>query len=770
MSSSHSKKNHAWDELEATLAPEAREAFARFREEYVAQPTDRSAFDRFRALLATHTAHLPGFDPKASAGPLFAAFKPKDAKVSAPVAELQDLAKSLPYPLGLKLLEVLRARRLREEGTPAPQEAFVVCAAMTVIVRLAALMAVRAYVESNTNDAIVNRNVVDGLQKPSDGTWLELARSLAKGQAGDQGHAWGRLVHTAFEAKPALPDDTKRVVGGVSAGVALGELVALRNKLAHGEFWTQEQLARAHALLEVAARGFAAFAKHRFVVRLGERVFALEGPAPTIVELEVEVPEGEPCLVATDGSLPVFSLSPLVRFRPSGNGDATVDFNELYFVNAGGQERLAYVGFRAASHLDGKSLGSYEAFKALLAKIPTPPLPADPRLDFSSLAAFHAPLFTGRQTVLAEIADHVRQAPTQYLVLRALAGMGKSAIAAVLLQATINHAAKATGTAVPCAGDAHVSPDDVWAFHFCGSNDGRNSPTVALRSLIAQLCDRFGMKRDDYLSGKLEELKDDYFPALVHACSGKLSDGQRLVIVIDALDEGFGAEKDSIAACIPAGTYPGVVFLLTYRVEPGKGNARVEKDLVQIGAERTTVLTHANPLAGLTREDVDVYLEKLESLRASDYRTTPDTREATWNAASAETNGTGADPFYLRLVAAGVQNGAIRLDRAETIPASLDDAFEEMWMGLPTDQNFLCHRILFLLAILREPGTDELVAEIIARDTGAELTPTDIAAARLKVGKLLVYEEDRYSLFHDRFKRFLVGDQPDPLAEVFEEG
>jgi hypothetical protein len=110
------------------------------------------------------------------------------------------------------------------------------------------------------------------------------------------------------------------------------------------------------------------------------------------------------------------------------------------------------------------------------------------------------------------------------------------------------------------------------------------------------------------------------------------------------------------------------------------------------------------------------------------------------------------------------------LDRAETIPANLDDAFEEMWMGLPTDYDFLCHRVLFLLAILREPGTDELVAEIIARDTGAELTPTDIAAARLKVGKLLVYEDDRYSLFHDRFKRFLVGDQPDPLAEAFEEG
>jgi hypothetical protein len=41
---------------------------------------------------------------------------------------------------------------------------------------------------------------------------------------------------------------------------------------------------------------------------------------------------------------------------------------------------------------------------------------------------------------------------------------------------------------------------------------------------------------------------------------------------------------------------------------------------------------------------------------------------------------------------------------------------------------------------------------------------------RRKAGKLLVYDGDRYGLFHDRFKRFLVGVQEDPIAKALEAG
>ena len=44
--------------------------------------------------------------------------------------------------------------------------------------------------------------------------------------------------------------------------------------------------------------------------------------------------------------------------------------------------------------------------------------------------------------------------------------------------------------------------------------------------------------------------------------------------------------------------------------------------------------------------------------------------------------------------------------------------------------------------------------------------PIDIASARIKAGKLLLYDGDRYGLFHDRFRYFLVGEPKDPIAEA----
>ena len=84
--------------------------------------------------------------------------------------------------------------------------------------------------------------------------------------------------------------------------------------------------------------------------------------------------------------------------------------------------------------------------------------------------------------------------------------------------------------------------------------------------------------------------------------------------------------------------------------------------------------------------------------------------------------------------------------------------------------DFLCHRLLLTLGIMRDHGDDELFAELFNRDEtylpNISLTSQDIAEQRIKIGKLLTYDGDRYTLFHDRFRHFLVGEQPDPIAEA----
>ena len=679
-----------------------------------------------------------------------------------------ELAGALPYPLGFKMRALLRAERRIEEGVDEPQFDFELCSVMGVLVRLAALICVEAYVRSPKDDSTLNHEIVRTLRAPADGSWLNLTRALVRALP-EYTLPFVDRVRDALASKPRVTAEVAAAAGARKTGAALDKLIHFRNDLIHGEPITAERRAQAQALLRVAIRGFAWLAEYRLEVLHGETVWSLHGDVPQPVPATADLPPDEPCLVARDDSGESLSLSPLLRFH-AGEAEAehAIAFDELFFVNAGTAERLSYIGYRASQHVDGRTLGSWEAFKTFMSRVPTPPIPRDPCIDMSGLTAFHSRLFVGRRELLTEVTDAIASGDHQYVVLRALAGMGKTAVMASLVQAAAN-CRQARG-AVPSAADGLVRPQYRWAAHFCMPTDGRNSPTVALRSLIAQICDHVKLPREDWLSQDIDALKDEKFPALLAKVGPMLSGGARLVIAIDALDEGIGAEKESVPSCIPAGTYENVVFVLSWRVDADHENSRVAGALKHLEPERLHLLSHASPLRGLTEDDVGSYLTRLDTV----YRcppASPATATAVWEAATTGAvagSSDGADPFYLRFLADGVQQGSVRLDRAETVPESLDDAFEHMWMNLPTDQDFLCHRVLLTLGIMREYGEDELFAELFNRDRPADnpLTPTDIAAVRIKAGKLLVYDGDRYGLFHDRFRVFLVGEQTDPIAEA----
>jgi hypothetical protein len=92
-----------------------------------------------------------------------------------------------------------------------------------------------------------------------------------------------------------------------------------------------------------------------------------------------------------------------------------------------------------------------------------------------------------------------------------------------------------------------------------------------------------------------------------------------------------------------------------------------------------------------------------------------------------------------------------------------------MWMNLPTDRDFLLHRLLCTLAVMYDYADDELFAELLSKNLPEPLRTDDVAQLRSQAGKLLVYDGERYNLFHDRFRVFLVGNNPDPISNALEE-
>jgi hypothetical protein len=722
--------------------------------------------------------------------------------------DLADLSERLPYPLGLKLQAVRAGARARHDGEAAADLAFTIAAFGGLALRLCALVSLHAYVRAGSSDNELNLFLVDKLRTPADGTWREVTTRLRERVAADvhaarvhrwfdapaevpeRGAGWDMPAlsvsprfRALFEEAPTDPSERKtweRARKNLkpaprcpSVERALDELVTLRNRLVHGESPSEEALDQALLRVEAIARGAAtALEGVSLQVREGDRAWKVMGHVPQPLETLPEGLEDQvPTLVFADGSPPL-PLAPLLRFRPGADNDV-VAIDELYFVNAAALDRLQYVGFRQGAHADGKELGTYEAFKSFWQRIPVTPSPRNPALSYDELAAYHAQSFVGRGEVLEEIAESLvsGEADGRYVELRALAGMGKSALLAMLYARQLPAMSGGTDAEtrrIPGAPALEPLPG-AWAFHFCAQTEGREYALVALRSVVAQLCDRVGLDRSRWLSNDLKELKEQLLPSLLSEVARRAGS---VVVVLDALDESNGSDEEALAGCLPEVLPPGVNVVISWRVDAQNRASRVDRQLARIGTGSRVRLRTADPLGGLAREHVVTCLHRLAaSLGEGDGApvVADEVLDAVWSAATTDTE--AADPFFLRFVSDGARDGRVDLERAESVPSSLEDAFEGQWLALPTSNGFLAQRMLLLLAILREYGDDELLAEFISRDPdyGATVSAQDIALVRQGLGKLLVYDGERYGLFHDRFKRFLVGEQKDPIAEALGE-
>jgi len=709
----------------------------------------------------------------------------------------RELILNMPYPLSGVLLEVFTLGERWESGETIPNLSFDICRATGLLLRTNAAVAIAAFSHGDRNIPELNSEVVSALRAPADGTWLNLTQRLLKGLKLDLplfkalGQALNLTVELPLVFVPGedVHDSSaagkKAQVKKVAVRDLLSQLIKFRNSVAHGERMTERDNAEALAKLRSVVNGHEFYADYRLIVRDGKRWLDCDGPGvqelgeghhvpewwtDSFRALLEDLPDG---VVTMIKALPEFDsddtlqLSPLLHFSQKGKED--VRFDDLFFVNRGTAEAAEYIAYNYEGHVSAEDIGSYEAFRELLQQLPTPPIPKEKRLEFDGLAEFHAQRFVGRRDVLGEIEEVLHQTEASYVELRALAGMGKTAIMSWF------YGEYGTEGQLPWPGADKKPPlplpadRDRWAFHFCMPTDGRDDPMVALQSIVCQLCDGAGLQRKQYQANEVEEQRQKLVQ-LLDKVTGQLENNARVFICIDALDEGIPPYGKDTVPNVLIGENEGeeedakselpdsVVFLVSFRVD-GMGVSRADEHLGHIPEEWRRRLDTADPLKGLTRDDVGLLLTRLAD--EADAPEVPGTTlDATWKAATRDTGEKeGADPFYLRFLGDSVMEGDVDLLRPESIPADLSTVFEQTWLSLPSESNYALHRILATLAILREYGTDELMQAVVNASLPAEeaLRLTELSALRAKAGKLLVYDGERYGLFHDRFRWFLVG-------------
>ena len=690
-------------------------------------------------------------------------------------AHLQAHLNELPYPLSRKAIDFIQQRFRMEEGEKFPQFPYLLTSTVSLMVRQWAICSIQAYLTVfKGNDPAINSKIIQSLRAPTDNQWWSLVRELiewmskkGQNQKALKEHTISEFVTTMkaligsnlnlspLERASETSTYSKKNLSKLNnVGQGVKHVLDFRNALIHATKLDDTDVDKASVVLESILEATLPLNRFHLATKVGSTEYLLQGLFPKPIESPswTESIQDKELVLLMDEQIYLCTISPLMSLAQ--DIESLNDEQEIFFINAGSLNLLKYVGFVNGEHKDGKSLGAYDQFKKYIASIPVPQGTTDrPLIDFSSFVADKTKNFVGRTDVLNEIEECVSTRGGQYCFLQALAGMGKSAIMSRLFQ--LHPFRSEDGKS--------IKKGDIWLYHYCMQNEGRDQSITALRSLITQM--QFAVKGQEGKkpSMKVDDLKEE-FQRLLNTCQKDLErrEGRKVVVVIDALDEASFMDDDSIPSCIPEYIAEHVVFICSYRVDATCTNKRVQNHLQHLPKDKVHVLESAKPLRGLNKENVNTFLQVL----SDDASVSDATLEHVWKASSQDLKD-AADPFYLRFVADGVEKSQYFLKHPETIPTSLNGAFEKMWLSLPPDRNFLAHRLLVTLGIMRDMGDDELFAELFGRQFPNEtFTVDDIASIRRPIGKLLSYDGDRYGLFHDRFKYFLVGEQPDPIEEA----
>jgi hypothetical protein len=303
--------------------------------------------------------------------------------------------------------------------------------------------------------------------------------------------------------------------------------------------------------------------------------------------------------------------------------------------------------------------------------------------EFEPLIKEKIKAFCGRKFVFDAFEQFLSTHSNGYFTLVGDAGMGKSAIAAKYV---FDHQA-------------------ICYFNILAER--RNRPELFLKSIRQQLISRYDLK----------DVGDADLRDLLAKVSQKLSYGEHLVIVVDALDEVEQEPGDNLL-CLPTTLPDRVYFLLTRR-------------LYHLGKKRLTVspgvsvkeldLT-ASQYVDFSRDDVKEYI-RLFLDDAPDYKDTlrkwiqdrniPPEEFVEQVAAKSENNF-----MYLCYVLPGIARGFYDDLSLKQLPDGLQEYYQSHWvrMGMDTAPKELMAIVLFILVEIGTPIPCEMLAAITQED------------------------------------------------------
>ena len=331
--------------------------------------------------------------------------------------------------------------------------------------------------------------------------------------------------------------------------------------------------------------------------------------------------------------------------------------------------------------------------------------------------------FCGREFVFAAFERFINTNPNGYFTVVGDAGMWKSALAAMYV----------FDKQVPC--------------YFNILAEGRNRPELFLKSLRQQLISRY----------ELQDASDDDLATLLTKVSRKHPPGDRLVIVVDALDEVEQESRAENLLYLPRELPEGVYFLLTRRPYS------LEKKRLQVSVPADCLDLSAGEYANFSREDVKAYVRLLLS-DDPEYKDALNKwiqdRNYTPECFVEQVADKSENNFmYLYHVLPAIARGEYDNLALEKFPKGLQEYYQTHWvrMGMDTVPKEVKVIVLFILVEIATPIPNKMIAAIAAQAAQEEYEVEKVLEEEWVeyVKKQEIEGEICYSIYHASFLDFL---------------
>lgn len=339
--------------------------------------------------------------------------------------------------------------------------------------------------------------------------------------------------------------------------------------------------------------------------------------------------------------------------------------------------------------------------------------------EFERLIDEKTQLFCGRRFVFNAIEDFLENNSNGYFTIIGDAGMGKSAISAKYVL---------------------DNPGTICFFNVRA--EGMNRPELFLKKIRQQLITRF----------QLTNVDDADLSTLLTKVKEKLATWERLIIVVDALDE-VDQEAAGNLLYLPTILSNGIYFILTRR--PYNQNEKRLNFSPSIPTQELDLRDNCQKSFVDVKQyirqllDVDEYKQGLNQWIQKQSQVFDDFVEKI--AAKSENNF-----MYLRCILPAIANGYYNDKPLDELPIGLQGYYENHWeiMGMtakPLPKNKI--KIVYIMCALRSAASREVIAKYSKHNELNVQEVLDEWAQFLQ--KQESFQPPRYRFYHESFRDFL---------------